>query len=51
MSGDTETVYLLKIKSTFTGFESYDNFDFLALRYQTVTFEKPFFSVSYTGFI
>ena len=41
-SDDTETMYKVKIKQTFTGFKSYGNFGCVAFKNQTVTFKKLF---------
>ena len=37
---EAETLYILQIKSTFTGFKSYGCFDCLAFRLQTKTFKN-----------
>ena len=42
-SDDTQTIFKFRNKSTFLGFKSYGNFDCLALRNQTITFEKQIF--------
>ena len=39
-SGETETMWILLINSTFKGSESFKNFDCRAFKNQTVTFEK-----------
>ena len=44
---DVSIMYQLRNKKTFTGFKSYDNFDCLAFKHQTVTFNKP----KYLGFV